>query len=60
MEHERGVRDFDRERSGVAHHAHEMDRQVDFNDVRVQERESVWRRRIIKEALWTKKLEFSN
>lgn len=59
-EHLRSVRDFDVLRSEVARHAIEDDHRVKVEDMKILEKEPNWRRRIVKEALWTSKLGGSN
>ena len=59
-EHCLAVRNLDVERSEVARHVHENDHQVDLNSMHIVEREAGWKRRLVKEALWTKRLKSSN
>jgi hypothetical protein len=59
-EHKRMVRDLDVDRSEVARHAAESGHALNFDSVSVLEREGFWRRRVIKEALWSQKLHSSN
>ena len=59
-EHKRMVRELDVDRSEVARHAAESGHALDFQHVSVLDKEERWRRRVIKEALWSKKLQSSN
>ena len=59
-EHARAVKDVDVARSEVAQHVHEESHQVDFNGMEVIDREPDWRKRVVKEALWTRKFSSSN
>ena len=49
-EHIKAVKDIAVSRSEVARHVFESDHRVDFESMQVVERESVWRRRIIKQG----------
>ena len=60
QEHIRAVRNLDVTRSEVAQHVHEESHQVDMDGMEVLDRERDWRKRTVKEALWTKKLSSSN
>ena len=59
-EHQRAVRELDTDRSEIAKHVHETDHRIAFHDMLCLDRESNWRRRITKEALWTKKIGSAN
>ena len=59
-EHIKAVREFDVERSEVANHAASSGHSVNFDGMRILDRETVWKKRIIKEAWWTKQLSSSN
>ena len=59
-EHRRSVKELDVQRSEVAHHAAETGHTPAFQEAHVLERESNWRRRVVKEALWTRRLDSSN
>ena len=59
-EHVRAVRDLDIDRSELAKHVLESDHRIAFDDMLCLDRESGWRRRITKEALWTRKLKSAN
>jgi hypothetical protein len=59
-EHLRAVRELDVHRSELAKHVHETDHRIAFDSMLCLDRESSWRRRITKEALWTQKLRSSN
>ena len=54
-EHMKAIRDVDVARSEVARHVFESDHRVDFERMEVIDRERCWRKRIVKEALWTKR-----
>ena len=59
-EHLRAVREMDVQRSEVARHVIEDGHDVDVKGMRLIEKEKNWKKRVIKEALWTKKLSSSN
>ena len=59
-EHLRAVKELDAQRSEVARHVAEEGHRVKVQDMKIIEKEPSWRRRIVKEALWTKKLGSSN
>ena len=59
-EHMRAVKDVDVQRSEVARHVFESHHQVDFKNMTVVDREPTWRKRIVKEALWTRKYKAFN
>ena len=59
-EHRRAWRELDVSRSEVARHAAETGHRIDFEGLEVVEREANWRRRVVKEAMWTKKANSSN
>ena len=59
-EHHRAVKNCDVQRSEVARHAIEEGHRVRVEEMKIIEKESNWKRRVIKEALWTRKLEGSN
>lgn len=59
-EHIKSVRELDVMRSEVAQHALDFSHSVDFDRMKVIDRESNWRKRVIKEAWWTKRLSSSN
>ena len=59
-EHSRAIRDMDVDRSEIARHAVETGHRVDPMAAAVVDKDSDWRRRVIKEAVWTKKLGGSN
>ena len=59
-EHRRNVQNIDVERSEVARHVHDFQHQVDFMNMSVLDRERLWKKRIIKEAIWSRKLSSSN
>ena len=47
-------------RSEIARHAAETGHPINFDDMKVVDRETNWRRRIVKEAIWTKKVASQN
>lgn len=55
-EHARAVRCMDVQRSEVARHVIEDGHDVDVSGVSILDKEDNWRRRIVKEALWTRRL----
>lgn len=59
-EHRLAVRNLDSERSEVARHTHEDGHRVNIDSMHILEKEPIWRRRLVKEALWTKKLNSAN
>jgi hypothetical protein len=59
-EHQRALKELDVHRSEVARHSAETGHRIDLGGLKVLEREPNWRRRIVKEAIWTKKLGSSN
>jgi hypothetical protein len=59
-EHMRAVRDLDVDRSELAKHVHESNHKIDFAGMHCLEREGFWKRRIAKEALWSRILKSSN
>ena len=59
-EHKRAVKELDVDRSEVARHAAESGHALDFDSVALLDKEQHWRRRVIKEALWSQKLGSSN
>ena len=59
-EHIRAVRELDVDRSEVAKHVHETDHRIAFDDMRCLDREGIWRQRITKEALWSRKTKSAN
>ena len=59
-EHFRAVKNLDVLRSEVARHAIEDDHNVKIKEMKMIDREQSWRKRIIKEALWTQKLKGTN
>ena len=60
QEHLIAIKDFDVQRSKVARHAIEDNHKVKIEEMKMIDREPSWRKRIEKEALWTKKLNGSN
>lgn len=60
MEHIRNIRDMDTDRSEMAKHVMESGHSIDIDSMKVIDRESCWRKRIVKESLWTRKLDSSN
>ena len=54
-EHLRMVKELDTQRSEVARHVAEDGHRVKLEDMKIIEKEPNWKRRIVKEALWTKK-----
>lgn len=58
-EHQRAVREFS-ETSEVAKHMYEDGHQVDFGGMKIIDKEQNRKKRVIKEALWTQKLNASN
>ena len=59
-EHLQAVRQMDVQRSDVARHAIEDGHDVDVKGMHLIEKEKNWKKRVIKEALWTKKLRSNN
>ena len=59
-EHNRSMRNFDVQCSEVVQHAAETGHTLQFGGVSLLDREATWRGRVIKEALWTRKLGSSN
>ena len=59
-EHARAIRTLDVTRSEVAQHAHEADHRVELEKMKLIDKELNWRKRVIKEALWSKQLSSSN
>ena len=59
-EHRRSWKELDVQRSEVARHSAETGHTPDFQEAHVLEREPNWRSRIVKEALWTRRLDSSN
>ena len=59
-EHVRTVRELDVDRSELAEHVHETDHKTSFDDMHCLEREDSWKRRITKEALWTRTVKSAN
>ena len=59
-EHHRAVRELDVQRSEVARHSAESNHDVDVAGMRILEKESNWRKRVVKEAIWMKRLQGSN
>ena len=59
-EHARAIKEMDVQRSEVARHAVEDGHEVEVSGMEVIDKESSWRRRVVKEALWTRKLKASN
>ena len=53
-EHQRAIRELDVDRSEIARHVFESDHRVDVEQVQVVDKEPQWRRRTVKEAIWTK------
>ena len=51
---------MDVQRSEVARHAVEAGHEVEVKDMEIVDRESNWKKRLVKEALWTRKLGGSN
>ena len=47
-------------RSEIAHHANETGCRIDFDGMKVVDRETNWMRRVVKDAIWTKKLASHN
>ena len=56
----RALKELDVNRSEVARHFAETGHRIDMSGLKVLECEPNWRRRIVKEAIWTKKLGSSN
>ena len=56
----RELTEFDVDHSEVARHTANSGHCIDFCRIRVLDRENVWRKRVIKEAWWTKKLASNN
>ncbi len=54
-EHQRAIRDMDVGRSEIARHVLESDHHVDVKLAKVIDREPQWRKRTIKEAIWTRR-----
>ena len=50
----KAVREFDVDHSEVAKHTAISGHCIDFGRMRVLDRENMWRKRVIKEAWWTK------
>ena len=59
-EHVRSVKEFDTQRSEVARQAAGISHCLRLHKLTVLESEEDWRRRIVKEALWTQKLNSEN
>ena len=59
-EHIKSVRELDTMRSEVAQHVHSHSHSVDFDGMKVIDRENNRRKRVVKEAWWTKRLSSSN
>ena len=59
-EHVRAVRNFQLDSSEVAKHVHESQHHVDFDSMEVIDQEEGWFKRVIKEAIWTKRLQSGN
>ena len=62
-EHKRAICDLDIERSEIARHVFESDHTVDVSRVSnlsILDKEPQWRKKIIKEAIWSKHFAFSN
>ena len=59
-EHLRACRELDVDRSEVARHVAETGHKLDLGNIKVLDRETSWRRRVVKEAIWTRKLGSSN
>ena len=59
-EHMRSVREMDTGRSEVAQHTTENNHSMDFENMKIIDREESKKSRIIKEAIWTKKLNGRN
>lgn len=59
-EHRRAIRELDVERSEIARHVFESDNAVDVSKVGIIDKEAQWRRRVVKEAIWSKRLASSN
>ena len=55
-EHDRAVRNMDVQRSEVARHMIEDGHRVDIGGIDMLDQESQSRRRVVKEAIWTRKL----
>ena len=59
-EHARAIRDMDVGRSEIVKHMMETGHRVDPQTASVIDRESDWRRRVVKEAYWTNKVGAKN
>ena len=59
-EHARAIRDMDIDRSEIAKHMMETGHRVDPQAASIIDRESDWRRRVAKEAFWTRNLGSKN
>ena len=59
-EHARSVTSMDVQRSELARHVFESDHRVNLEQMSMVERETDWRRRVVKEAIWTKRHQSHN
>ena len=59
-EHMRAVREMDVLRSEVAKHATECSHEIGFSEMKTIDKETNWRKRIVKESWWTKTLSSCN
>lgn len=59
-EHGKAIREIDVDRSEVAKHVHESDHTVEVSQVEVVDIEPQWKKRIVKEAIWTKHFDSCN
>ena len=59
-EHHRSIRNMDVLRSEVAQHAVEASHRVAVSEMEIVDKEPGWRRRIVKESLWSHRLQSQN
>ena len=59
-EHRRAIKDLDVERSEVANHFALTGHRINLDGIEVLDRDCAWRKRIIKEAIWTKRTTSQN
>ncbi len=59
-EHVRNIRELDADKSELAKHVLDTGHRIDIDALTILEREPVWKKRIVKESLWTRRLHSSN